>query len=60
LLAIQMQNTVGAFGLQGKRAVSRSDKLAAPERHPLVAEVNGAGDGIRTRDLLITNQLLYH
>ena len=27
--------------------------------HPDIKKINGAGDGTRTRDLLITSQLLY-
>jgi hypothetical protein len=59
LLTLYAQNTAGARGLQEKRAANLLDKLAAPERHPFIASEDGAGDGIRTRDLLITNQLLY-
>jgi hypothetical protein len=59
-LTLYAQNTAGARGLQEKRAVSLLDKLAAPGKYPFIASDDGAGDGIRTRDLLITNQLLYH
>ena len=33
-------------------------KIKKPH-HPRIMQFNGAGDGTRTRDLLITSQLLY-
>ena len=46
----------GGFGPPKRNA---TDLQSAPFGHSGTLPKNGAGDGTRTRDLLITNQLLY-
>ena len=45
-------------GFEPSKAVP-TDLQSAPFGHSGTSPKNGAGDGTRTRDLLITNQLLY-
>ena len=54
------------FGWTGKDSNLRSQRrqiyslFPLATREPVRKNANGAGDGTRTRNLLITNQLLYH
>ena len=49
---------VGEDGFEPSKR-SATDLQSAPFGHSGTLPNNGAGDGTRTRDLLITNQLLY-
>ncbi len=49
---------VGRDGFEPSKSKT-ADLQSAPFGHSGISPYNGAGDGTRTRDLLITNQLLY-
>jgi hypothetical protein len=48
-----------SVGFAGRFTVCSLWPLGNPSTTSVAYIANGAGDGIRTRDLLITNQLLY-